>query len=111
MSESATMRTERVVTPATVLRPTKRCTVREQVDQFLIYSADTDEMHLVPPSGIYAYWLCDGSRSVGDVATLLADDIGLEARALAEPLGSFLDELVARRILEPALPRGASENE
>ena len=91
------------VGPRAVLRPVRRCVVREQVDQFLVYNADTDEMHLVPPLGMHAYWLCDGTRVAEDVALLLADAAGRALdRELADGVYVFLNALVARRLLELA---------
>src|SRR6476660_906938 len=86
----------------TVLLPT-RCVLREQVGQYLIYNARTDEMHLVGDAGYRAYCLCDGSRTVGGVVDALRPDVADEVpEELAERTREFLEALVARGILEAA---------
>jgi radical SAM protein with 4Fe4S-binding SPASM domain len=84
----------------TVLVPT-RCVLREQVGQYLVYNARTDEMHLVGRTGYHAYCLCDGSRTVHEVADALGADVaGGAPGELGERTREFLEALVARGILE-----------
>ncbi len=98
----------RPVSPDAVHRAARRCIVREQVDDYLVYNADTDEMHLLPPLGMHAYLLCDGSRTAEEVAILLADAMGLACdESVAERVCAFLGALVTRRVLEPVPPPAA----
>lgn len=85
----------------TVLVPASRCIVREQVGQYLIYNARTDEMHLVGCTGYHAYCLCDGSRTVDEVVDALRGEMADGApEGLGERTREFLEAMVARGILE-----------
>jgi len=85
----------------TVLVPASRCILREQVGQYLIYNSRTDEMHLVGTTGFHAYCLCDGSRTVDEIADALRGE-GVEGvpEELDERTREFLEALVVRGILE-----------
>ncbi|HEU0302111.1 MAG TPA: PqqD family peptide modification chaperone [Longimicrobium sp.] len=85
----------------TVLVPASRCILREQVGQYLIYNARTDEMHLVGCTAYHAYCLCDGSRTVDEVVDALRPGVvdGVPEE-LAERTRELLEALVARGILE-----------
>lgn len=85
-----------------VLQPTSWCTIREQEDRYLVYNSRTDEMHLVPPTGFYAYGLCDGSRTVDEVGADLGKVLPGDPAALLLRLRDFLGGLVERGILEVA---------
>ena len=94
--------TETRIEMDTVLVPT-RCVLREQVGQYLIYNARTDEMHLVGDAGYRAYCLCEGSRTVGEVVDALRPDVADEVpEELEERTREFLEALVVRGILEVA---------
>jgi len=98
-----------VIDGRTVLRPAIRCIVREQVDQYLLYNARTDELHLLEPTGFYAYCLVDGSRTVAEVEALLGDSIDAEPSVLQAAARSFFRDLVDRRLLEPVATLGRQE--
>jgi Coenzyme PQQ synthesis protein D (PqqD) len=83
-----------------VLKQTSWCTVREQEDRYLVYNPQTDELHLIPPTGFYTYALCDGARTVGEVQAVLADQIPADRARLQSCLHRFLADLIARGILE-----------
>lgn len=83
-----------------VLRQTQWCTVREQETEFLVYNRHTDELHLIPPSGILVYRLCDGIRSVGELTDLLAPAFGRRPKDFQNPLETFIRQLLERGILE-----------
>ena len=85
-----------------VLQQTSWCTVREQEERYLIYNPQTDELHLIPPTGFYTYKLCDGSRTIGDVWAALADQIRDDPLQLQRRLHRFLADLIERGILEVA---------
>lgn len=83
-----------------VIRHTRWCTVREQETEFLVYNRQTDELHLIPPSGILVYWLCDGIRSVSELALLLAPAFGRRPEEFRQSLDGFVRQMLERGILE-----------
>ena len=83
-----------------ILQPTPWCTIREQEERFLVYNSRTDEMHLVPPTGFYAYGLCDGLRTVNEVQAEIEKALKGEPSGLRQRLHAFLGSLVERGILE-----------
>jgi len=85
-----------------MLQQTSWCTVREQEERYLIYNPQTDELHLIPPSGFYTYKLCDGSRTVGDVRAVLVDQLLDDPSQIQGRLHRFLADLIERGILEVA---------
>ena len=88
-----------VLTRDTVLTLTPWCVVREQEEQFLVYNSRTDELHLLPPTGFYAYQLCNGWSTVGEIEDALAIEIRREPTVLGDRLREFFGMLVARGIL------------
>lgn len=90
----------RVLTDETVLLQTTWCVVREQGKEFLIYNRQTDELHLLPPTGYFAFRLCDGVNTVADIERQLASDLGDRSSHLRNVLHDFLNKLIARGIVE-----------
>ena len=89
-----------VLTDETVLLPTTWCVVREQGEEFLIYNRKTDELHLLPPTGYFAFRLCDGVNTVADIEQQLASALSDCTSNLRSVLHDFLDKLIARGIVE-----------
>ncbi|MDD3448070.1 MAG: PqqD family peptide modification chaperone [Gammaproteobacteria bacterium] len=92
------------MTQDSVLTHTRECTVREQEEQYLVYNAATDELHLIPPAGRYLYELCDGLATVGEIAAAVA---GIAEARTGEAEGSvvaFLQQLVDRGVLRHGEP-------
>jgi hypothetical protein len=85
-----------------VLLPTPWCTIREQEDKYLVYNSRTDELHLLPPTGFYAYSLCDGLRTVDEVQEALAKAVAAEPERLRRSLRTFFGGLIERGMLEVA---------
>jgi hypothetical protein len=88
------------VSPESILLPTPWCVVREQEDGHLLYNPRTDELHLLPPTGFYAYRLCDGVRTVAEVTAKLAAATGSGVVEASRPVRELLAGLVARGLLE-----------
>jgi hypothetical protein len=88
------------IRPDSVLRAAERCVVRPQVGKYLFYSARTGELHLVPETGFYAYQLCDGMRTVAEVAVDLASRTGAPAEVVEARIREFFTALADRKILE-----------
>ena len=86
----------------TILTATPWCVVREQEDQYLVYNSQTDELHLLPPTGYYAYRLCDGCSTLREIEQDLAAKIPGDDAAVRDGLREFLAKLVVRGILEAA---------
>lgn len=74
------------------------CIVREQERGHLLYNPRTDELHLLQPTGYYIYRLCDGLRTVAEVAQELARATG--GTEVTGPTAHFLAALVERGLLE-----------
>ncbi|TGQ72913.1 MULTISPECIES: PqqD family protein [unclassified Mesorhizobium] len=89
------------VEPDTVLQPTEWCVARPRKDGHLFYNSRTDEMHLVPPTGVLVFHLCDGLRSVNEIEDELAGALDSDRVAVHGALTEFLDKLVTRGIVEP----------
>lgn len=85
-----------------ILQPTPWCTIREQEERYLIYNSRTDELHLVPVTGHYAYSLCDGLRTMDEVQAEIEKALSSASTELQQRLHTFLGSLVQRGILEVA---------
>src|SRR6266545_4976859 len=102
MSDStlSTLSTRALPLPATaVLVHTPHCTVRAQREQHLVYNSRSDELHLIPPTGIYVYELCDGLATVGDIEAALALATGRDSGEIRPDLTRYLSMLIARGLL------------
>jgi hypothetical protein len=88
--------------PATILQPVEWCVARPQKDGHLLYSSRSDEMHLVPPTGAFAFQLCDGLRTIGEIEAELTVPLGGDRRMVGEALREFFEALVSRGLLEAA---------
>lgn len=75
------------------------CVVRPQQEGYMLYNPRTDELHLLPPAGWYAYRLCDGLHSVGEVAAELAAATDSGAEESLTRVRDFLGALLARGLL------------
>lgn len=89
----------RPVTTDSVLTHARECTVREQEEQYLVYNATTDELHLIPPTGRYLYELCDGLATVGEIAAAVAGIAEARTGEAERSVVAFLQQLVDRGIL------------
>ncbi len=86
--------------PDTVLRSAPWCVVREQEERHLVYNQRTDELHLLPHTGYYAYRLCDGWNTVGEIVDDLTARMNDDPAAVREGVQRFFSMLMARGILE-----------
>lgn len=82
-------------------RPKARQTkllVQELPDEVLIYDMDLNEVHCLNGSAARVWTLCDGERTVAEIARLVGQDLDLET---AETLvWCALDQFAERRLLE-----------
>jgi PqqD family protein of HPr-rel-A system len=74
--------------------------VNEAEDGLVVYDARQDQVHHLNPSAAVIFDLCDGSRSVDEIAAVLADLYGLDAPPVTETQAG-LDELATRGLIEP----------
>ena len=88
------------LTSETILVPSSRCVVRSQEEGKLFYNPQSDELHLVPPTGFTAYQLCDSLNTVDQIHRILSQSMGVDESVLREPLYEFLGKMVDRGILE-----------
>lgn len=51
------------------------------------------------PTAAATLELCDGARTLAEIAALLADRFGRDAAAIAAEIGPFLDQLAARGLV------------
>lgn len=88
------------ISPSTVLKPCKRCVVRQHVDRTVLYNPTTDELHLVLPTGLFVFRLCNGLRSVGEIVDFVGRPIANDRGEARERVIEFLGQLVDRGLLE-----------
>lgn len=88
------------LTAGTILKSTPWCVVREQEDQYLVYNSRTDELHLLPPTGFYAYRLCNGWRKLDEIEQELQARMTEEPATLSDGLRKFFGMLLDRGIVE-----------
>lgn len=81
------------------LLPAPWCVVRQQEEGFLLYNPRTDELHLLPATAFFAYRLCDGLHSIGEVAAELAAATGADESEARKRVRGFLISLVDRGLL------------
>ncbi|WP_034492496.1 HPr-rel-A system PqqD family peptide chaperone [Afifella pfennigii] len=84
----------------TTFAPAAGVIVRRQKADYLFYNSRTDELHLVPPPGHAVYAMCDGVRSLQEIAEALAASFEVDSAELRAPLGAFLEQLEARGLVE-----------
>lgn len=92
----------RVVSGDSVFVQPSWVVVRPQKGQYLFYNSRTDELHLIPSTGHVVYTLCDGLRTVDDIAAELSSAVDAEPAALQAELGRFIAELQLRGLVELA---------
>jgi hypothetical protein len=90
------------ITGDTVFEQTEWVVVRPQKGSYLFYNSRTDELHLIPPAGHVVYSLCDGFRSVDEIADELLPHFELTREPVRDRLEKFLGELETRGLLEKA---------
>jgi hypothetical protein len=74
--------------------------VNEADDGLVVYDPERDHVHHLNPSAAVIFDLCDGSRSVEEIALVLADVYGLDTPPVTEARGG-VDELAARGLIRP----------
>lgn len=84
----------------TVFDQLKRVVVRRQKGEYLYYNPQTDELHLVPPTGHAAYTMCDGVRTVDEIANVLISKCEAPPEQLRQRLQQFFCDLEARGLVE-----------
>ena len=87
-----------------ILVPSKQCTIRKQVDQYLLYHQQTDELHLLTVAAYQVYALCNGQRRVDDILVAVSQASGDSLDSVREPLDTFLNGLIKRGILAVEKP-------
>lgn len=66
-------------------RPSGSFTDRDLGDEFLLYDAGHDRVHVLNGTAREIYLLCDGSRSIPELAALLSERYDVESdRAIAD---------------------------
>lgn len=83
-----------------VLLPSKRCTVRRQENQYLIYNQKTDELHLLPDDAYRVFALCDGHRPLSSILSAVSAASGESLDSVRAPLERFLHDLIKRDLLK-----------
>ena len=72
----------------------------EVMDGYIIYDASRDRVHFLNPTGAIVLELCDGMRTVADIAQFLAASFGLSEPPHA-PVRECLATLLAEGLIEP----------
>ena len=83
-----------------VLKLARWCSARRQEQAVLVYNAKTDELHLIPDDGFYVLQLCDGIRTVQEIAGLVSEGTTAEPALVYAHLTTFLKDLLDRSVLE-----------
>ena len=66
--------------------------VHEVEDGFVVFDAATDRVHYLNPTATVVFSLCDGTRTVEEVAALVQSAWGLDA-APVEDVSACVDQL------------------
>jgi hypothetical protein len=72
--------------------------VEELVDELLIYDVERNEVHCLNGSAVQVWALCDGERTVSEIARALNSD--LEPEAAETLVWTALDQFVEKHLLE-----------
>jgi PqqD family protein of HPr-rel-A system len=72
--------------------------VNEADDGLVVYDPERDQVHHLNASAAVIFDLCDGSRSVEEIAAVLADVYALPAPPLSEAQAG-LDDLAERGLI------------
>jgi PqqD family protein of HPr-rel-A system len=83
------------------LRRVESLEVNEADDGLVVYDPTSDQVHHLNPSAAVIFDLCDGSRSVEEIAAALGDVYSLPSPPVAEARAG-LDELIARGLVHEA---------
>ena len=74
-------------------------------DDFVVYDPVTDRTSLLNVSAAVFLDLCDGTRTLGEIASAVADVFPAEGEDLEEDVTSTLKDFVAKGLIEPSRAR------
>jgi len=89
-------------TDASRPRPSNSLSHRDLVDELLFYDASGETVHVLNGPARDIYLLCDGTRSIGDIAAWMFDHYEVDRVTAAADARRMVDELVALGVLEEA---------
>ncbi len=91
-------------------RPTTRSTqllVQELPDEVLIYDLEVNEVHCLNGSAARVWALCDGQRTISEIAQQLGSD--LEPDAAETLVWCALDQFTEKHLLEEAMDSAVAQ--
>jgi PqqD family protein of HPr-rel-A system len=83
-------------------RPAKSAEVLEldMGDGLILYNHDSSLVHHLNPSAALVWQLCDGEASVGQLATEIAEEYGLQSDEVVEQISAVIAEFDALDLVE-----------
>lgn len=84
-----------------------RLLVEELVDELLIYDVERNEVHCLNGPAVRVWQLCDGERTVPEIARDLNSD--MDPEAVESLVWSALDQFAEKHLLEGLDPAAAAE--
>jgi hypothetical protein len=84
-----------------------RLLVEELVDELLIYDVERNEVHCLNGPAVRVWQLCDGERTVPEIARDMNSD--LDPEAVETLVWSALDQFAEKHLLEGLDPAAAAE--
>ena len=84
------------------MRPLRRAdvTTRDLDSETLILDRRHQEVHHLNPSASYVWQCCDGRKTVGQIASSMAQEFGIEVEDAQRDVVSLLSQLNALHLLE-----------
>jgi hypothetical protein len=92
--------TDPEITPGTMIRLVPDAVFREECDGFLLYDIRRDILFEGNVTGTQILMLCDGRRTVGEIAAILADSSGSPQEEIFGHTVSFLSSLMEHKMVE-----------
>jgi PqqD family protein of HPr-rel-A system len=75
-------------------------------DGLIVYDRGSSLVHHLNPSARIVWHLCDGSTTIGQLATDIAEQYGLESEQVTAQVSGLVAELEALGLVEEADPDG-----
>jgi pyrroloquinoline quinone biosynthesis protein D len=83
-----------VMQPGNRPRPVKGVLGKDLGDEYLFYDSDGDEVHTLNGPAREIYLLCDGTRTLEEIADAVVESYEIDAETALEDVGSTVERLI-----------------
>jgi len=80
-------------------RPVASPTGRDLEDEYVFFDENGDQVHVLNGTAREIYLLCDGTRTLGEVARMLTERFEVDEATARKDVASLVDQLVGLKLL------------